>query len=184
MPPKQEIVASLYGAWRLMRLDPTGMTYFNLSADGFWRSFFAAVIIAPFYVVLSYIQFADKGEARAALVALDFVGYCVGWAAFPVAMLFIARFLQRADRYAGFIIAMNWIAVLHWVIVMVVFTLYQVLPRGPALLLYFGLVGGLLLYDFYVARVALGVGPGHAIAIAVIGFLMALLIDFTVLGFV
>ena len=74
------------------------------------------------------------------------------------------------------------IAVLQWVIVMVVFTLYQLLPGGPAALLYFGLVGGLLLYDFYVARVALDVGPGHAIAIAVIGFLMALLIDFTVIG--
>ena len=81
MPPKQEIVASLYGAWRLMRLDPTGMTYFNLSSDGFWRSFFAAVMIAPFYVALAYIKFAGEPEARAALMALDFASYCVRWAA-------------------------------------------------------------------------------------------------------
>ena len=58
MPPKQEIVASLYGAWRLMRLDPTGMTYFNLSADGFWRSFFAAVIVAPAYVLFVVVGLA------------------------------------------------------------------------------------------------------------------------------
>ena len=182
MPPKKEIVASLYGAWRLMRLDAAGMTYFNLSSDGFWRSFFAAVMIAPFYVALGYIKFAGEPEARAALMALDFVSYCVRWAAFVVVMIFIARFLQRSHHYAGFIIASNWISVPQWVLVMVVFTLMREVPRGPAALLYFGLNGVLTLYGFYVARVALGVDRGHAIAIAVIGFLMAFLIHFAVMS--
>ena len=66
---------------------------------------------------------------------------------------------------------------------MVVFTLMREVPRGPAALLYFGLNGVLTLYGFYVARVALGVDRGHAIAIAVIGFLMAFLIHFAVMGF-
>ena len=182
MPPKQEIVSSLYGAWRLMRLDAAGMTYFNLSSDGFWRSFFAAVMIAPFYVALSYVELADQAEARAALMALDFASYCARWAAFVVVMIFIARLLQRSQHYAGFIIASNWISVPQWVLGMVVFAVMRELPSVLMVLLYVALISVMTLYGFYVARVALGVDRGPAIAIAVIGFLMSFLIHFAVMG--
>ena len=51
MPDREEVLGALYGAYRLARIDPAGMTYFNLSFEGFWRSFFAAVLVAPAYAV-------------------------------------------------------------------------------------------------------------------------------------
>ena len=47
IPDQQEVIRSIYGAWRLPWLDRSGMGHFNLSVDGFWRSFFAAVLVAP-----------------------------------------------------------------------------------------------------------------------------------------
>ena len=46
----REVTAALYGSWRLARLDPGGMAYFNRTVEGFWNSFFAAVIVAPGYI--------------------------------------------------------------------------------------------------------------------------------------
>ena len=51
MPDRQEVASSLYGAWRLACLDESGMGYFNISVEGFWRSFFAAVLLAPVYML-------------------------------------------------------------------------------------------------------------------------------------
>ena len=55
MPTRTEIGRSLYGAWRLLLLDPTGVQWFELSIAGFWRSFFAAALIAPVYVIMVVI---------------------------------------------------------------------------------------------------------------------------------
>ncbi len=184
MPPKQEVYSSLYGAWRLIRLDAAGMGYFNVTADGFWRSFFAAVIIAPFYMALSIIEFRahlPEGD-HTALVALDMVNYVLGWMAIPIVMIFVTRFLDRRRHYARFIIAMNWIAVPQWVLVMATFALFRVVPGEAAGFLYIAMIGVLLFYDYFVARTALDVGVGQAIAIALLAFLVMLLIDVAMSG--
>ena len=42
----------LYGAFRLARLDPHGLTYFETTPAAFWFSFFAAVLTFPLYVLI------------------------------------------------------------------------------------------------------------------------------------
>ena len=48
MPDHDSVIRSIYGAWRLALLDPSGLNWFDVSIEGFWRSFFAAAIVAPF----------------------------------------------------------------------------------------------------------------------------------------
>ena len=43
---------ALAGSLRLARGEPTGLSYFDRSLDGFWRSFRAAVICYPLYLLL------------------------------------------------------------------------------------------------------------------------------------
>ena len=47
IPSPLEIAYGIYGAWRLARLDVTGMEVFDRTVAGFWKSFFAAVLVAP-----------------------------------------------------------------------------------------------------------------------------------------
>ena len=47
MPSQREIIAALFGSWRLMRFDADGMNWFDFSSAGFWRSFYAALPAAP-----------------------------------------------------------------------------------------------------------------------------------------
>jgi hypothetical protein len=51
MPPAEDIQQFLTGAWRLMMGKPDGIRLLDISADGFWNSFFAIVISLPALVV-------------------------------------------------------------------------------------------------------------------------------------
>ncbi|TIP97676.1 MAG: transporter, partial [Mesorhizobium sp.] len=51
MLSSDETYASLTGAWRLMLGKADGLRQLDLSADGFWNSFFAIVVAAPALIV-------------------------------------------------------------------------------------------------------------------------------------
>ena len=38
------------------------MAHFNLTVEGFWRSFFAAVLVAPAYAILVGMQLSAEAE--------------------------------------------------------------------------------------------------------------------------
>ena len=54
-----EVVYATYGAWRLARFDCQGLQYFDNTPEAFWRSFYAAVIVAPPFAVLTALQLAE-----------------------------------------------------------------------------------------------------------------------------
>src|SRR5690554_1689658 len=51
MPPIERIQQYLTGAWRMMMGKPDGLRLLDLSADGFWNSFFAIVVALPALMV-------------------------------------------------------------------------------------------------------------------------------------
>ena len=51
MPSAEEIQQYLTGAWRMMLGKADGLRLLDLSADGFWNSFFAIVIALPALIV-------------------------------------------------------------------------------------------------------------------------------------
>ena len=111
----REAAYSLYGAYRLARLDAGGMAYFDASLEGFWRSFYAAAFVAPFFALLLALRYADGMVAASPLryAAIEAIVYVIAWLAFPVAMLTVVRMLGREKRLIGFIVAYNWAAVLQ-----------------------------------------------------------------------
>ena len=54
MPSRDEIVQSLTGAWMLFLDRRNAMRYFDVSVDGFWRSFAAIIFVVPAYALFSY----------------------------------------------------------------------------------------------------------------------------------
>jgi hypothetical protein len=165
-PSQKEVVYGLFGAWRLALRDPQGMSYFNRSVTGFWHSFFAAVLVAPGYVVLVALDLVDQtldaGWLRVLLV--EAIAYVITWTAYPLVMHAITQAFDLLPRFIGYIVAYNWAKVIQ---------MAALLPI--ALLGASGFLGGfgdllvliativLLLYDWYIARVSLEI-PGIAAA--------------------
>ena len=174
IPDQQEIVRSLFGAFRLARLDGRGMGYFNLSIEGFWRSFFAAAIVAPGYALLVAQKLATWPAAvdPAVAVLIEAAAYALSWIAFPVAAVFLTTLLGLSRNYVPLIVAANWAEVLQFAAFLVVMLATVLLPsgvRGPVLV---AVIGAILAYEWFVARTALETTGGVAVGIVLVDLVL------------
>ena len=176
IPSIDEIRRSLNGAWLLARRDRSGMEWLDLSIEGFFRSFFAAVLVAPLYAWLVVERYQSQGVLTpdiGAVVIGESLSYVLGWIAFPVAAAPITHFLGLGGRYVPLVVASNWAAVLQvvlFVLVMLVSGLFPDGLQGP-LMLVATLVA--LVYEWFVIRTALETTIGIAIGLVVIDILLS-----------
>jgi len=187
IPRRDELVRSIGAAWRLFLGDPRGMAGFDLSVDGFWRSFGAIIPILPFYLsvvlVERQIRFGDPASTpeisegyfffvRALIVAVD-------WVALPILLGLFARQIGIAQNYAAFIIARNWASVLVVVPDTAVTLLFGlgVVSREPTAFMSLAVLLVILRYRYFVTRTALGIGMGFAIAITIADLLLSVFIN-------
>ncbi len=184
MPSLAEVGRGIYGAWRLMLFDAGGMAYFDTSIDGFWRSFFAAIIVAPAYVVFVAIDLASP-ETEAldpswAAIVMG-VAYLARVVAFPIAAVFVTRLLGVSARYVPLIVAHNWASVPP-LLFMVPAELLAASGSGiGGTIATFALLF-ILVYEWFVMRVALGVAAFTAVGIVVLDVLLGLIIQLSANG--
>lgn len=120
MPSTEEIQASLTGAWRLMSGKVEGLRLLDLSADGFWNSFFALAVAAPALAV-GWVSIAGRIGDPAAVsgrldVALRLAVIDLGsWVLPLVALALVARRVGIGDRFVHYVVACNWAsAIVAW----------------------------------------------------------------------
>lgn len=189
------IINALTGAWRLANFDREGFKRFDISAEGFWHSFLAAVVGAPLFAIHVVLE---RRAAEQMLVAAGenptfgpfyinaAADYILLWPVFAVAMILLTRLAGRGESYAGLVIAYNWSRIIAMLIrlpvmLLVAWGLFGSTAMAAALVLTYGLI---LVYQWYVARVALGSGfVAVAVVLAdmVLGLLVASLVA-TVVG--
>jgi len=159
VPGALEITRALYGAWRLARLDRNGMTWFEASVEGFWRSFFAFAIVAPGYAVLRIVEHNQIAIAAGAgrILVVEGTSYVVQIVAYPLLMLYLCRALERSERYVRFIVALNWSVVLQMAL-LVPATLLAAGEAGLPGVRHLALIA-VLFYQWFITRTALDV-PG------------------------
>lgn len=179
MPSLNETVASLYGAWRLARFDPRGLTCFNATPAGFWRSFFAALLVAPLYAIELWAPFEEAGAPRTVTFALlEAIAYAVSWLAYPVALEMIARALGCRQRFLIYMTAYNWSAVVQHLIIAAIVLLTSVgilpLPIGEVIWLVATIY--LLAYAWFIARSALAIRPLTASGLVALSVALDILI--------
>ena len=111
----REIIYSLYGAYRLCVFDRRGMGFFNVTPEGFWHSFFSAVLVSPIYGIRVFV---DIQKSRVPVLAsteriflIEGFSYLVLVFAYPLVMYYMCEVLDRRRRYLGYIIAYNWAGV-------------------------------------------------------------------------
>jgi hypothetical protein len=183
MPLSQEIYQSIYGAWRIARFDPDAMRYFNLSLQGFWRSFIAALLLAPLSLITKLVN--DSGvnaerlpDGAAGNIYVWLIVWTLSWALFPIIMVPLARLLDLAGTYVSFIIAWNWSQVLIAGVVYPLSILRDLGALGDAF-------GGTLMimawlsvsfYAYLVTRVSLQSNLPTAIGIVIMEILLSLLV--------
>ena len=149
-----EALHGIWGAIRIILHDPNAFEEFNISAEGFWRSFAAilpaAVLAWPLFLI------SHQAATESALAAgnplpepgliRDYGQLLLLFVTWPIAAALLARQFGVDKNYARYMIADNWMSVPA-----ILFTLASELPflagveRGfltvlPTLLVFVGLV--------------------------------------------
>ena len=173
MPDRQEIISSLYGAYRLALFDESGMNHFNISVEGFWRSFFAAVILAPFYMFSIGQDFMTAEGGFSFWAALiHFITYGLSWVIFPLVAFFATDILGLGHRFTALVVAVNWSSVLIFGALTLGVGFVALAQQSLADLALIVLTAGLIVYHWFVIKTALETTTAIAIAFVLFNFLL------------
>jgi len=180
MPSLRDIVYGLYGAWRLARLDRGGVVYLDRSVAGFWKSFFAAALVAPAYIALVAVDLNERAVSADALrlIVVHASAYSLGWTVYPLVTRAICQAIGRDDAYVGFIVAFNWCQVIQVAVYLPAVALGAsgVLPGTSAAWLHVFVYALVLAYEWFVVRVTLDVRPFAAAGFVGLDLMLGILI--------
>lgn len=170
---------ALYGAYRLARLDPNGLSYFDISPTGFWHSFTAAILVFPLYLATMLARWVAQAEPTNGIrfIAIEMIAYVIAWTAFPVLMTVVVKAVDREQYYMRGIIAYNWAAVLQNVLYLPVVILGLVGVRGIEPLSLAVLIF-VLFYSWFVTKTALQVSIFAAWGIVALDLVVSILLSF------
>lgn len=177
----REIIYGIYGAYRLCRFDAQGLAFFNASREGFWRSFFAAVLIAPAAFLLNVLHL-DKDAVQAGLLRAALIvglAYVILVFAYPVVVYPLCQLLDRERNYIPYVIAYNWAGVIQMALVLPVALLAAsgALPSAVAALAQLAVWAVTIVMLWYIAKTALQVPAGMAAALVALDLLIGVLVD-------
>ena len=177
MPSLEEIRSAIRGAAMLAQREPDGMNQFNLSAEGFFNSFLAALLSAPIYFVLMAQRYAaTEIEARGGTVAGEILAYVVGWLLFPIAAIFLTRLFGLGARYVPLVVATTWAAFLQALAFLVAAIIGGLLGPLGMLVLFVTMIA-VILYEWYVIRTALGTTTGIAVGFVAVDVALSFLLS-------
>jgi len=181
MAPLSEIIRSLYGALHLARGDTSGMAFFNATEQGFWRSFTAAILIAPLFALLLTIRYHvnEAGVSLLRFTAIETIAYVVSWVAFPLLLYHLTDILGTGHRFIRYIVAYNWASVLQNLLYLPFALLVEAHLVQGAGSTFFGilLLGLVLLYTWFVTRTALEITNLLAAGLVMIDLVLSIFIN-------
>jgi hypothetical protein len=185
MPSAAEIQRYLTGAWRLMTGKPDGLLLLDISADGFWNSFFAIVIALPALFV-SWIGVANEiadeplaGGRLSILLRLAAIDLSA-WILPLVALAVAAPLAGIGARFVHYVVASNWGSALIIWLMLPAALLRLISPSSSdlAALLSIGLFGLSMVLTWRLTNVVIGRGPTIGTAVFAGMFIASLAVLF------
>lgn len=189
MPSFAEIQRYFAGVWRMMMGRSEGLRLLDLSADGFWNSFFAILVAFPPMVVgwvaisneLAGIEiFTSRFSLFTRLMLTDLATWVLPYAILALA----ARPAGIADRFVHYVVANNWASALFAWVTLPAMLMRLLFPEAADLanLVTFLIFLATMVLSWRLTNVAIGKGPAVATAVFGAMFAASLAILFTFEG--
>ncbi|WP_295813549.1 transporter [uncultured Nitratireductor sp.] len=189
MPSFAEIQQYFAGVWRMMMGRSDGMRLLDLSADGFWNSFFAILVAFP-PMVVGWVTIANElagGEVFAfrfslftRLMFTDLATWVLPYAILALA----ARPAGVADRFVHYVVANNWASALFAWVTLPPMLIRLFLPEAADLanLITFLIFLCTMVLSWRLTNAAIDKGPAIATAVFAAMFAASLGVLFTAEG--
>jgi hypothetical protein len=177
-----EMRLALVGALRLAKGDRGGLSCFDRSLDGFWRSFRAAVIAYPLYLILLVMRVTIAEWERSGgfyIIVVETIAYVIAWVAFPLAMLTVTRWLNRSHRFFDFMVPYNWSQLPQSALFVLVGlqSTSDAISAQPAQVIEIAAAIAVLVYEWFIARVALETTAAAAALVVLVDLVLGVLIS-------
>jgi len=177
----REAGIGLFGAWQLAKFNAHGQQFFDNSVTMFWRSFSAAVIALPAYVITSLLPLGMKETTVGPLgvLIIEGIAYVIAWTLFPLVMFHVTKLIDRGRWYCRYIAAYNWATVLQVSLFLVVSLAVAsgLLPSALAELLKFLAFVAVLAYQWFIARVMLEASGPAAMGIVLLDLVISVVLE-------
>jgi hypothetical protein len=181
-----DIQRAVEGALKLARGDTGGLQLFDVSIDGFYRSFLAAILAYPAYLLLTMAVPADLGApadvgaqepAAAASYLSSAIGFLIAWLVFPIASIFLTRFYGLQHRYVPLVVAGNWAALVQAYAFLAAVLIGGLLGQAVGPVLVLAAMGAILVYEWFVIRVALETSSAVAAGFVAVDLALSLVVS-------
>ncbi|MCY4191120.1 MAG: hypothetical protein OXC54_03630 [Rhodospirillaceae bacterium] len=173
----QEAKQSVGGAVRVMRMDPNALQDFNLTIDGYWRSFYAAVYLAPIYILFLLSVPVPQDVSIGRFWLIEIINYPLNWALWPLISYYICRGAGLVDKYTTYITVYNWAQIilsgLRMALIIIAFALFPLAVTSNLIVLSLIVV---LAAEALIIRLTLDVSWPQALLIESLAFVIALLL--------
>ncbi len=176
---RRELQAAFTGIRYLLRFRPEGFLFFDPTRRGCLNSFWAALILLPFWgLMLAYQLPPDKITDWWQFAGVQGAAYVVGWLSYPLLMIPVVVLFHRTERYCLYIATYNWFQLVQLVLWPPLLLLTSLgAPQEVLMALWVLLHIVFLAYSFFIARIGLAVESITATALVIIDFLLGVLID-------
>ncbi|MFM9859500.1 hypothetical protein RUR49_13570 [Pseudoxanthobacter sp. M-2] len=183
--------AGIEAAVALLFGKPGALGRFDVSLEGFWRSFAAIVLVLPsFAISLMAVWRGQMEQLPAEAVDVPWLGFVLervvslglAWVALPLVLALIAGRLGLSGRYVPFIVARNWAepVVSAFYAVPALFYAAGFIDSDVAAFISLPVLFVALHYLYRIARQTLGATISLAIGVVVLDLLLGLLVSETV----
>lgn len=157
---RAEVRSALIGSLRLAKGDRGGLACFDRTIDGFWRSFRAGALSYPLYLLMLMLRISVAQRQAAGgtrIILVETIAYVIAWVAFPLIMLSVVRWIGRERRFFDFMVPYNWCQLPQSILFVLVSldSAAGFLGAAMASALELGAAIAILVYEWYIARVAL-----------------------------
>lgn len=180
IPSRQEIAYRVYGAWRLARFDAKGAQYFDTAPDAALRSFFAAVLVAPAFLVTLLLLRNEAPPADPLAIGLVILlCYSLLWTVYPVIVYRVCQAIDREQAFFRYLCADNWASIIgfHFQLAVLLLIVGGVVPAALAPLVELIMRACLLAYSWFIVRSCLDVSGAAAAAFVALQFAVVLFIQ-------
>src|SRR5271165_5083196 len=176
-----EVRWAMTGCLRLARGDRRGLEYFDRSLDGFWRSFMSAFFSYSFFLILLTMRVGLAGWKAAGglpIILIETIGYVISWTAFPLIMLSVLRWIGREHRFFDFMVPYNWCQLPQSILFVIIGLQSESGALGSPVsqTLEFAAAIAVLVYEWYIARVALETNGGAATLVVLVDLVLGVVV--------
>jgi hypothetical protein len=175
----KEVRAALTGIVDLAKGDIIGLAYFENTPRALARSFWAALIVAPAWVLLLAVQEQPATAGPVKMIVVQAIEYALLWTAFPVLLHEILARTGGPDRFCLYVAIRNWASLIETPAMLLAAAFVFAVPYDAAQFVPLFVVVAVFAFEWFLARVGLAVGIGAAAGVAALDFLLSITIQLT-----